>query len=62
MQAHLQNDAMELEALRYGYKQREKMYEVQMAEARRATDTRPPGGGTGSATINLGTVPFVRGK
>lgn len=62
LQAHLQNDAMELEALRYGYKQREKMYEVQMAEARRATDTRPPGGGAGGASINLGTVPFVRGK
>lgn len=61
LQAHLQNDAMELEALRYGYKQREKMYEVQMAEARRATDTRPPGG-TGGVSINLGTVPFVRGK
>ncbi|MBT9552235.1 MAG: hypothetical protein IV088_15405 [Hydrogenophaga sp.] len=58
VQAQMQNDAMELEALRYGYKQREHMYEMQMAEARRATDTRPPGGAAGG--INLGTVPFFR--
>jgi hypothetical protein len=58
LQAHMQNDATQLEALRYGYKQRETMYEMQMAEARRATDTRPPGGAAGG--INLGTVPFFR--
>ena len=52
MQAHMQNDAMQLVALRDGYSQRERMYEMQMAEARRATDTRPPG------SINLGPVKF----
>jgi hypothetical protein len=55
-QAEMQNDAMELEALRYGYKQREKMYEMQMAEARRATDTRAPAG-PGEFKITL-PVPF----
>lgn len=57
VQAQMQNDAMELEALRYGYKQREKMYEVQMAEARRSTDTRPPSA-TGGVSLNLGPVKF----
>lgn len=57
LQTHLQNDAMELEALRYGYRQREKMYEVQMAESRRATDTRPPSA-TGGVSLNLGPVKF----
>ncbi len=56
LQAHMQNDAMELEALRYGYKQRETMYEMQMAEARRATDTRAPAG-PGGLKITL-PVPF----
>ena len=36
-----------------GYKQREKAYEMQMAEARRVSDTRP------NSLINLGAVPFV---
>jgi hypothetical protein len=47
LQANMQLDVMELEALRYGYKQRETMYEMQMAEARRATDTRAPAGPAG---------------
>jgi hypothetical protein len=55
LQAHMQNDAMQLEVLRDGYKQREKMYEMQIAEARRATDTRAPG-----ALVNLGPVPFIK--
>lgn len=55
LQAHMQNDAMQLQALRDGYQQREKMYEMQMAEARRATDTRPPNG-----AVSFGAVPFVK--
>ncbi|MCY1547964.1 hypothetical protein D9M68_840490 [compost metagenome] len=51
----MQNDAMQLQALRDGYQQREKMYEMQMAEARRATDTRPPNG-----AVSFGAVPFVK--
>ena len=56
LQAHMQNDAMELEALRYGYQQRAIIYETQMAEARRATDTRAPAG-PGGFKITL-PVPF----
>lgn len=55
LQAHMQNDAMQLEVLRDGYKQREKMYEMQIAEARRATDTRAP-----DALVKLGPVPFIK--
>lgn len=55
LQAHMQNDAMQLQALRDGYQQREKMYEMQMAEARRATDTRPPNG-----AVSFGAVPFIK--
>jgi hypothetical protein len=44
---------MELEALRYCYKQRETMYEMQMAEARRATDTRSPGGEGGVIGLDV---------
>lgn len=52
LQANMQLDVMELEALRYGYKQRETTYEMQMAEARRATDTRAaPGPGGLSITL-----------
>ena len=47
IQTQLQNDAMELEAVRYGYQQRAIIYETQMAEARRATDTRAPAGPAG---------------
>jgi predicted RNase H-like nuclease (RuvC/YqgF family) len=57
LQAQLQNDAMELDALRYGYKQREHMYEMQMAESRRASDTRPASGTAGGG-INFGPVKF----
>ena len=55
IQALMQSDAMRLQVLMSAYKQREKMYEVQMTEARRVTDTRPPG------TFNLGAVPFLPG-
>lgn len=57
LQTHLQNDAMELDALRYGYKQREHMYEMQMAESRRASDTRPASGAAGGG-ISFGPVKF----
>jgi len=53
LQAQIQNDALQLQILMDGYKQREKMYEMQMAEARRTTDTRRPG------SVSLGGVPFV---
>lgn len=53
LQAQIQNDALQLQVLMDGYKQREKMYEMQMAEARKTTDTRRPG------SISLGAVPFV---
>lgn len=53
LQALIQNDAMRLQVLMDGYKQREKMYEMQMAEARRVTDTRKPG------SRSVGAVPFL---
>ncbi|MDO8906031.1 hypothetical protein [Hydrogenophaga sp.] len=53
VQAQIQNDAMQLQVLMDGYKQREKMYEMQMAEARRVSDTRRPG------SRSLGAVPFM---
>ncbi|MBA4263875.1 MAG: hypothetical protein C0453_02235 [Comamonadaceae bacterium] len=53
LQALIQNDAMYLQVLMDGYKQREKMYETQMAEARRVTDTRRPG------SRSVGAVPFL---
>lgn len=56
LQTRMQNDAMKLQTLHFGYKQREKAYEMQMAEARRATDTRPAG--SGGVSINLGPVKF----
>lgn len=52
LQAQMQSDAMKLQILMDGYKQRERVYELQMAEARRATDTRPP------AIVEFGAVPF----
>lgn len=55
LQAQIQNDALQLQVLMDGYKQREKMYEMQMAEARRVSDTRRPG------SRSLGAVPFVPG-
>lgn len=54
-QALLQTDAMQLQILMDGYRQRENVYEMQMAEARRATDTRPPG-----SLVKLGAVPFSK--
>ncbi|AOW13452.1 hypothetical protein LPB72_10525 [Hydrogenophaga crassostreae] len=47
IQANLQNDSTQLQALHFGYKQREAMFEMQMAEARRATDTRAAPGPAG---------------
>jgi hypothetical protein len=55
IQALMQSDAMRLEVLMSAYKQREKMYEVQMVEARRVTDTQRPG------AIRFGAVPFDPG-
>ena len=54
-QALLQTDAMQLQILMDGYRQRENVYEMQMAEARRTTDTRPPG-----SLVKLGAVPFSK--
>lgn len=54
LQTRMQNDAMKLQALHFGYKQREKTYEMQLAEARRVSDTRP------NSLVNLGPVPFVK--
>lgn len=57
LQAQMQADALKLQILMEGYKQREQVYQMQMAEARRATDTRPP---PGSGTLSLGPVEFVK--
>lgn len=54
IQAQMQSDALKLQILMDGYKQRERVYEMQMAEARRATDTRPP------AVVQFGAVPFIK--
>jgi hypothetical protein len=53
LHVQMQSDAFKLQVLMDGYKQREKAYEMQMAEARRVSDTRP------NSLINLGAVPFV---
>ncbi|MFC3685896.1 hypothetical protein [Hydrogenophaga luteola] len=53
LHVQMQSDAFKLQVLMDGYKQREKAYEMQMAEARRVSDTRP------NSLINLGPVPFV---
>jgi hypothetical protein len=42
LQSLMQTDAMQLQVLMNGYKQREKTYEMQMAEARRSTDVLLP--------------------
>jgi hypothetical protein len=55
IQALMQSDAMRLEVLMSAYKQREKMYEVQMTEARRVSDTKRPG------AASMGAVPFLPG-
>lgn len=39
LQNRMQNDAMKLQALHFGYKQRESAYEMQMAEARNVPGT-----------------------
>jgi len=54
-QALLQADGLQLKILMEGYRQREKTYEMQMAEARRVSDSRQPG------SISMGAVPFVPG-
>ena len=54
IQVQMQSDALKLQILMDGYKQRERVYEMQMAEARRATDTRPP------AVVQFGAVPFIK--
>jgi hypothetical protein len=54
LHVQMQSDAFKLQVLMDGYKQREKAYEMQMAEARRVSDTRP------NSVIKLGPVPFVK--
>lgn len=54
LHVQMQSDAFKLQVLMDGYKQREKAYEMQMAEARRVSDTRP------NSLVNLGPVPFVK--
>lgn len=55
LQAQMQSDAMKLEILLGGYRDRERVYELQMAEARRVTDTRRP-----DALVQFGPVPFIK--
>lgn len=55
LQAQMQSDAMKLEILLGGYRDRERVYELQMAEARRVSDTRQP-----DALVKLGPVPFIK--
>jgi hypothetical protein len=57
LHVQMQSDAFKLQILMDGYKQREKAYEMQMAEARRSTDTRPAGS-SGGANLNFGPVKF----
>lgn len=54
LQAQMQTDALKLQILMEGYRDRERLYEQQMAEARRVTDTRKP------AIVNFGPVPFIK--
>ena len=54
LHVQMQSDAFKLQVLMDGYKQREKAYEMQLAEARRVSDTRP------NSLVNLGPVPFVK--
>lgn len=56
LQAQMQSDAMKLEILLGGYRDRERVYEMQMAEARRVSDTRKP-----DSVFKLGPVPFPSG-
>lgn len=56
-QSLLQTDAMQLQVLMDGYKQREKTYEMQMAEAKRERDTGRFDSGKG--VMRKPAVPFV---
>lgn len=56
-QSLLQTDAMQLQVLMDGYKQREKTYEMQMVEAKRERDTGRFDAGKG--TLRKPSVPFV---
>ena len=56
-QSLLQTDAMQLQVLMDGYKQREKTYEMQMVEAKRERDTGRFDGGLG--VLRKPSVPFV---
>ncbi|MDP3884675.1 hypothetical protein [Hydrogenophaga sp.] len=56
-QSLLQTDAMQLQVLMDGYKQREKTYEMQMVEAKRERDTGRFDSGIG--VLRKPSVPFV---
>ena len=56
-QSLLQTDAMQLQVLMDGYKQREKTYEMQMVEAKRERDTGRFDAGKGA--LRKPSVPFV---
>lgn len=49
LQTRMQNDAMKLQALHFGYKRREKAHEMQMAEARNVIGTSSITGPAGRA-------------
>jgi hypothetical protein len=53
IQALMQSDGMRLQVLMSAYKQRERMYEVQMTETRRVSDTKRP------SAASMGAVPFT---
>lgn len=57
LQSLMQTDAMQLQVLMDGYKQREQVYAMQMVEAKRANDTGRFDGGQGAPRKKA--VPFV---
>lgn len=57
LQSLMQTDAMQLQVLMDGYKQREQVYAMQMVEAKRASDTGRFDGGKGAPRKKA--VPFV---
>ncbi len=57
LQSVLQTDAMQLQVLMDGYKQREKAYEMQMVEAKRERDTGRYD--SGMSVLRKPAVPFV---
>ena len=57
LQSLMQTDAMQLQVLMNGYKQREQVYAMQMVEAKRANDTGRFDSGTGAPRKKA--VPFV---